>query len=369
MKLIEAEHRCAQAEQRAREAEQDKEDAVADAAAARVEAQESAVAAEAARERAAAADAESSWKELQLTAERRDGQAALTRLRQQLDRARADADAQVATAREQTGAEQRMPDPATERAADHQALDELRAQLDQVRADAAAIKADREHAALAMAAAQQAMEDTIARVRADAEQRVDEARQGRARAEAAAESLRAQTEAARAGATQLVTIPVPPWEIRPGTRRIENALDALYQIDYALEVGMAEEVAARAPLDAQLVRNLVRTVQGQAKALPQELGNLPAKFSTDAQVRAAARYAEAAAGACRAFLHRIGIAARQLRQRDNSPDAEAIAAVLSLLADPQVQNLLSEPRSAPEPARHDMDGNATVERFVGPGVS
>lgn len=92
MKLIEAEHRCALAEQRAREADQDKEDAVADAAAARAEAQESALAAEAARERAAVADAESAWKELQLATERRDGQAALARLRSELDRVRADAE-------------------------------------------------------------------------------------------------------------------------------------------------------------------------------------------------------------------------------------------------------------------------------------
>lgn len=346
MKLIEADRRCALAEQRAREAEQDKEDAAADAAAARAEAQESAVAAEAARERAAAADAESAWKELQLATERRDGQAAFARLRGELDRVRADADA---AAREQASAaqeraEQGMPERAAEREAGQQALEELRAKLDQVRTDsAAAIKADREQAAHAMAAAQQGMEDRVARVRADAEQRVDEAVRARIRAEADAENLRAHAEATRAGAAQLLTIPVPPWEVRRETRRIENALGALYQIDYALEVGMADEVAARSPLDAQLVRKLVRSVQGQAKALPQELGYLPSKFSTDSQIGAAASYAEAAAQACGNFLRRIGVAAEQLRHRDNSPDAEVIAAVISLLADPQVQNLLLEP--------------------------
>jgi colicin import membrane protein len=345
MKLIEAEHRCALAEQRAREAEQDKEDAVADAVAARAEAQESALAAEAARERAAASDAESGLKELQLATERRDGQAALARLRGELDRVRADADAAV---REQASAaqehaEQGMPERAAERAAGQQALEELRAKLDQVRTDAtAAIKADREQAAHAMAAARQGMEERIARVRSDAEQRVEEAVQARARAEADAESLRAQAEAARAEASQLLTIPVPPGELRPETRRIENALDALYQIDYALELGMAEDVAARIPLDARLVRKLVRTVQEHAAAMPQELANLPAKFRTDSQVRAAASYAEAAAGAFRAFLNRIGVAAQQLRHRDNSPDAEVTAAMMSLLADPQVQNLLSK---------------------------
>jgi colicin import membrane protein len=346
MKLIEAEHRCAQAEQRAREAEQDKEDAVADAAAARAEAQESAVAAEAARERAAAADAESAWKELQLATERRDGQSALARLRGELDRVRADADA---AAREQASAaqeraEQGMPERAAERAAGQQSLEELRAQLDQVRADtAAAIKADHEQTAQAMTAVQQDMQRRIARVRADAEQRVDEAVQARARAEADAESLRAQAEAARVGAAQLLTMPVPPWEVRPETRHIENALGALYQIDYALEVGMAEEVAAQIPLDAQLMRKLVQKVQGQAKALPQEFGDLPAKFSTDSEVRAAVSYADAAAGACRAFLCRIGVAAEQLSHRENIPDADVVAAVIGLLADPQVQNLLQEP--------------------------
>jgi colicin import membrane protein len=345
MKLIEAEHRCALAEQRAREAEQDKEDAIADAAAARAEAQESAVVAEAARERAAASDAESGLKELQLATERRDRQAALARLRGELDRVRADADAAV---REQASvaqerAEQGMPERAAERAAGQQALEELRAKLDQVRTDAAAaIKADREQAAHAMAAARQGMEETIARVRSDAEQRVEEAVQARARAEADAESLRAQVEA-HAEAPQLLTIPVPPGELRPETRRIENALDALYQIDYALELGMAEDVAARISLDARLVRKLVRTVQEHATALPQELANLPAKFSTDSQVRAAISYGEAAAGAWRAFLNRIGAAARQLRHRENSADAEVVAAVMSLLADPRVQNLLPEP--------------------------
>jgi colicin import membrane protein len=220
----------------------------------------------------------------------------------------------------------------------------LRGELDQVRADAAAtIRADREQAAHAMVVAQQGMEETIARVRADAEQRVDEALQARAHAEADAESVRAQAEVARAGAAQLLTIPVPPWEVRAEAKRIENALGGLYQIGYVLEVGMAEEVAARIPLDAQVVSKLVRTVQGQAKALQQEFGNLPAKFSTDSQIGAAVSYADAAAGACRALLCRIGVAAQQLRYSDNSPDAEVVAAVISLLADPQVQNLLQGP--------------------------
>jgi colicin import membrane protein len=345
MKLIEADHRCSLAELRAREAEQDKEDALADAAAARARAQESAAAAEAARERAAAAYAESGWKELQLDAERRDGQAALERLREELERVRAKADAEVAAVREhanapQERADQRMPT----RAAGQQEVEELRTQLEQVRADAAAaIEAGREQAEHAMAAALQGMEERIARERAEAEQRVDEAARARARAEADVTRLRAEAEAARAGAAQLLTLPVPPWEVRPETRRIENALGTLHQIDYVLEVGMAEEVTAQIPLDAELVRNLVRAVQGQAEVLPQELGDLSAKFSTDSQVQAASSYAEAAAAACRAFLRRIDIATHQLRHRDDSADAEVIAVVMSMLADPQVQNLVLDP--------------------------
>jgi colicin import membrane protein len=428
MKLIEADHELALAEQRTREAEQDKEDAVGDAAAARAEAQECAAAAEAARERARAADAESARKDVQRAAERREGQAALEKLRNEVDQVRADADAEVAAAREQARAaeeraEQRIAERTAERAAGQRALEKLRAQLHQGRAEsAAAIEGAHEQAAQAVATAQQGMDDTIARVRAEAqqrvdeagqararaeadaaslrggadrvradahaeiaaareqaraaqeraeqrtaertaeraagqraleklraqleqvraeaEQRVDEAGQARARAEADAASLRAEAEAARASAAQLLTIPVPPSGVRPETRRIENALVALHQIDYVLEVGMAEEVEAQIPLDAELVCNLAQTVQGQLAALPQELGNLPAKFSTDSQLQAAASYAEAARLACGAFLRRIGVAAQQLRHRGTSPDAEVITAVISMLDDPQVQSLV-----------------------------
>ena len=37
------------------------------------------------------------------------------------------------------------------------------------------------------------------------------------------------------------------------------------------------------------------------------------------------------AGACRAFLRRISIAVQELGHRDNSPDAETIAAVINML--------------------------------------
>ena len=63
----------------------------------------------------------------------------------------------------------------------------------------------------------------------------------------------------------------------------------------------------------------MRTVQGQAEALPQELDDLPARFSAHSEVEGAAGYAAAAAGACRALLRRIAIAARGLGHRDDSP--------------------------------------------------
>jgi hypothetical protein len=48
-----------------------------------------------------------------------------------------------------------------------------------------------------------------------------------------------------------LTIPIPPLGVRPHTRRIEDALTALYQIDYVLEVRMDElgMGGSRIPLD------------------------------------------------------------------------------------------------------------------------
>ena len=88
---------------------------------------------------------------------------------------------------------------------------------------------------------------------------------------------------------------------------------------------------------------LARTVQRQAEDLGREFVELPTRFSVDSQVAASASYAAAAAEACQAFLRRIGSAAQQLRHRDASPDAEVIAAVMSMLADPRVQELVPKP--------------------------
>ncbi len=127
--------------------------------------------------------------------------------------------------------------------------------------------------------------------------------------------------------------------MRPHTRRIENALTALHQIDYVLEVGMAEDIELHTPLDIGLMRNLAWTVQEQAKDLSHELSNLPTRYNTQTQVQAAAGYANAAADAYRAFLQRIDTTTARLRTRDRNQDAEIIELVTTMLADPRVQHL------------------------------
>jgi hypothetical protein len=303
----------------------------------------------AAVEQASAAQQRAGQRMAERAADRREAQAGLERLREENEKIRADAEAEVAAAREQVrAAEDRANQRMTERAADRvsarEALEQLQTHLDQARTNAAVqVDAAREQAALAIAAAQEGMDEAIARVRAETQQQVDEAVQARARAEADVDRIRAQAQTAQAPAARGLTIPIPGWEVRPATRHIENALTALHQINYILEVGMAEEVEAQIPLDVELVVTLARTVQRQAEDLGQEFVELPARFSVDSQVAASASYAAAAAEACQAFLRRIGSAAQQLRHRDASPDAEVIAAVMSMLADPHVQELVPEP--------------------------
>jgi colicin import membrane protein len=153
----------------------------------------------------------------------------------------------------------------------------------------------------------------------------------------------AQAEVARVTSTatssRLLTIPIPPAEVRAQIRPIENALDALYQIDYVLEIGMAEEVGSQPPPDVEFMRSLTWTVQERAKDLPPELANAPGRFTDQSQVEAAASYVDAAGGAYRAFLQRIAGAAQRLGGRNRSPDAEIIAMVSAMLADPWVQAL------------------------------
>jgi colicin import membrane protein len=303
----------------------------------------------AAVEQASAAEARAEQRLVERAEERRDAQAEMERLHGEIEAVRAHTNAEIAAADEraraaQDRAEHRLVERAADRVSAQKAIEQLQTHLEATRAHAAAeVDGAREQAALAIAAAQEGMDETIARVRAEARQQVDEALQDRARAEAEADRARGLAQTAQPAGAHGLTIPIPGWEVRPATRRIENALTALHQINYVLEVGMAEEVEAEIPVDAELVRSLARTVQWQAEGLGQEFAELADRFSADSQVEAAARYAAAAAAACEAFLRRIGTAAQQLRHRDASPDADVIAAVMAMLADPHVQELVPEP--------------------------
>jgi colicin import membrane protein len=329
MKLIEADRLRAVAERGARDAHQDKQDAEAGAAAAQAESLESARATDAARERARAAEAQAAQKDVERAAERLSSRQTLERVRGELAQVRADAAAEIAAARQRADAaearaERRAEERAAERGAAQETIEQLRGELAQVRVDAAA----------EIDAARQAAGAEVAGVRVEAQRLVSDAVRARGRAEADAATARRRVEAARAAAAQLLTIPIPPAQVRPETRRIENALTAVHQLNYVLEVGMTDEVEAQIPLDLDFVRSLVSRVQGQAGDLSHDLGALPARFSTQSQVQAAAGYARAAARAYRVFLQRIETAAQHLRSRDRSPDAEIIEAVRMMLADP-----------------------------------
>ena len=305
----------------------------------------------AAIEQASAADQRAGQRMAERAADRREAQAELERLRTENEKVRADAETELAAAREQVKAAedrayQRMAERAADRVSARETFEQLQTHLDQARATAAVqVDTAREQAALAIAAAQEGMDAAIARVRAETQLQVDEATQACARAEAALEieRMRAQAQTAQAPVARELTIPIPGWDVRPATRFIENVLTALHQINYILEVGMAEEVEAQIPLDVGLVANLARAVQKQAKDLRQEFVELPARFSVDSQVEASASYAAAATQACQALLRRIGSAAQELRPRDASPDAEVIATVMTMLADPHVQELVPRP--------------------------
>jgi colicin import membrane protein len=142
-----------------------------------------------------------------------------------------------------------------------------------------------------------------------------------------------------ATSSRLLTIPIPPAEVRAGEqiRPIESAVDALYQIDYVLEIGMAEEDSSQPPPDVEFMRNLTWTVQERAKDLSPEFAHSPVQFTDQAQMEAAALYLDAAGGAFRACLQRIEGAAQRMGGRNRSPDAEIVEMVMVMLADPWVQ--------------------------------
>jgi hypothetical protein len=175
----------------------------------------------------------------------------------------------------------------------------------------------------------------------DTRQQLDRAVEARTRAEATADELRAEAEIREQSSGQSLAIPIASTEIRTTARRIENALTVLHQIDYLVEVGMAQEVDAERPVDPDTVRNLARMAQLQLAGLTDEFSSLPARFvNDDDQSAAASQYVQAAAGACRSLLLRIAATAEQLQNEDR--ETEALAAVIDMLYEPEVQQLVPE---------------------------
>jgi colicin import membrane protein len=322
----------------------------------------------AAVEKASAAEQRAEERLAERAADRQESEVEVNRLRAEVGRVRSDAEAEIATANQRAEAakdeaHQRMTERAADRKAAEQKLTELEGHLVRARSNASdeVIQA-REQAALAIAVAGQNMDATIERARADAHRQVEEAHQqvstahqllgdtrqqldkaveARKRAEATADELRAEAEIKEQSSGQSLAIPIARPEIRPAARRIENALTVLHQIDYLVEVGMTEEVEAERPVDPDTVRNLARMAQLQLAGLTHEFSSLPARFvNDDAQAAAATRYVQAAAGACRSILLRIAATAEHLQNQDR--ETEALAPVIDMLYEPEVQQLVPE---------------------------
>jgi hypothetical protein len=331
MRLVEADHLRRLAEAAAADAGQGKRDAESEAAMARAEAQQSAQAAAVARDQVREVQAQAAQKERERTAERATHEHAIQQLRSELAQVRADAATEIAVAHEQIAAaqavaEQRTTERTEERGAHEQALQQLRGEIAQVRADAdAEFAAVRGRAAADVARAEEAADAEVARAHTAAQEAIG----------------RAQAAEARAASPQLLTIPIPPLGIRSQTRDIENALNALQQIDHVLEVGMANHGESDVTLDVELMRSLVWIVQEHAVFLSNEPHNEPQSFMGDSAAEAAAVYAAAADDAFRRFLWRIRIVSERLRSRDRAPDVEIVDVVTAMLADPWVAHMLS----------------------------
>lgn len=370
--LVEADHLRRLAEGNAQSAHQDKLDAEAAAAAARVEADESARTATAARAQLRTAQQQVAEKDMERTAERAAATEAHERtvqqLRTELEKVRADAKAEVAAAREhaaaaETRAEQRTAERTAATEAAEKTVQQLRAELEQVRADSEAIVTSaREKASAADTRAQQraaernaateAAEKTAQQLRGDLEKARVEAEaevaaaRGWAAGEAASVREAAEAEVARAyasadeavrqaqaRATRTLSMPVPPLEFRSETAHIENALNALHQIDYMLEVGMADDAEGDIPVDIDLMQTLARAVHEHAIYLCNE-----SRGGTDSATKhpAAAAYAEDAADAFRGLLQRVETVVRGL-DTHRSPHSEIVNFFTAMLADPWVQ--------------------------------
>ncbi|MDT5066503.1 MAG: hypothetical protein QOK02_2658 [Mycobacterium sp.] len=397
MQLVEADHLRRVAEERAREAQQGRLDAEAEASLARAEAEDAARVAATARERVRAVEAEAARRDAERAAERAADQKALQQAQAEVERVRAGAAADVAAAEEKVRAAEaraveRSTERTTERAAGEKTRQQLQAEIERIRAGAAAdVAAAEERARAAEARAEQraaertteraTAEEAVQRVRGELEKvRSDAAAEvaaarGQASGDVAAareaaeaditaarEAAQAEIAAARQAAdadvahwqahaedmerwaraevsTHILTIPIPPLDMRARIASVESTVDALYQIDYVLEVGLAEDGESQFVPDLDFTRNLVWKVQQQAKDLTSELANLSTRYADPSQVQAAAGYAEAATDAYRAFLQRIDTAIQRLGSRFHSPDAEIIAAVSAMLADLRAQGL------------------------------
>jgi colicin import membrane protein len=312
----------------------------------------------AADEKVRAAEARAVERGTERTTERAAGEKTVQQLQAEIERTRADAAAEVAAAEEkvraaEARAEQRSAERTTERATGEEAVQRVRGELEKVRSDAAAevaaargqasgdVAAARAAAEAEVTAAREAAEADVTAARAAAEAAVTAAQEGaevdvahwRAHADDMERWARAEVS------TQLLTIPIPPLDLRARIGAVESTVDALYQIDYVLEVGLAEDVESQFVPDLEFTRNLVWKVQQQAKDLTGELANLSSRYADPSQVGAASGYAVAATDAYRAFLQRIDTAVQRLGSRFHSPDAEIIAAVTAMLADLRAQGL------------------------------
>jgi hypothetical protein len=290
----------------------------------------------AAEEKARAAEARAAERSTERTAERAAAEKTMQQLHAEIEQIRANAAAEVAAAEEkvraaEARAAERSTERATERATGEEAVARVRGELEKVRSDATAeVAAARGQASADVAAAREAAEAEVAAARQAAETEV-------ARWQAHAGDMERWARAAVSA--QLLTIPIPPLDVRARIGSVETTIDALYQIDYVLEVGLAEDVESQFAPDLEFTRNLTWKVQEQAKDLTRELANLSAWYSDHSQAEAAAGYPEAARDAFRALLQRIDTALQSLGRRFHSPDAEIIAAVTAMLADLRAHGL------------------------------
>ena len=301
----------------------------------------------AAEEKVRAAEARAEQRSAERTAERSAGEKTVQQLKAEIEETRAAAAAEVAAAEEkaraaEARAEQRSAERTAERSTGEEAVQRVRGELEKVRADsAAAVAAAQGQATGDVAAAREAAEAEVSAARDAAEAQVAAAQQA---AEADVAHWRAHAEDmerwARAEVSaQLLTIPIPPLDVRARIGSVESTVDALYQIDYVLEVGLAEDVEAQFVPDLEFTRNLVWKVQQQAKDLTSELANLSSRYPDASQAEAAAGYAVAVTDAYRGFVQRIDTAIQRLGSRFHSPDAEIIAAVSAMVADLRAQGL------------------------------